>query len=352
MRRVRPVLSALIAVVVAGCVASPVTPTEEPSPPPVTALPSATPLVTDAPATSALESPAVVVTKGVPFESASLNELGMLDVYAPGPDLGWPVVVMLHGDPMTLDRGYLAQYATWVAELGFVVFVPTWGHSGGAEYDAMTFYEMGMADAAQAACATAFAAEHAEDYGGDAASLTVFGHSAGAMVGSVVVLAQPELRPGCLASAKSATPKVDFLVPWEGDWLMIYNFWDSILADDPAVMETITPWAHLPGPAGLRWVFVRSETPGESRSATDARGPDGWLALRDPDGGLTAALEENGAFDDNLIGPADSDDVLVDKLEAQDADVRVLIMPDSNHNHLSAAGWQVFLGAFREIGER
>jgi hypothetical protein len=323
------------------------TPTDEPSPPPATALPSATSAVSDVPSTAAPESPAVVVTKGVPFESSSLNAIGLLDVYAPLTDGNWPVVVMYHGQPW--DSYSLGEHARRVAELGFVVFVPSWGHSGGAEYDALTFYEMGAADAAQAACAASFAAQRAPDYGGNADKLTVFGHSAGAMVGSVVVLAQPELQPGCLASA---TPQVDVFVPWEGDWMTITPMWDSILGGDRTVMETITPWAHLPAPAGLRWVFLRSDNPGQGRSATDARGPDGWLAVRDPDGALLAALESNDAFDDDFIDPADSDAVLISRLEEQDAEVDVRIMPDSSHTRLSDAGWQVFLGAFRDIAER
>jgi hypothetical protein len=146
-------------------------------------------------------------------------------------------------------------------------------------------------------------------------------------------------------------PQVDAFVPWEGSWLLVDALVDPWLVDDPTILEVITPWAHLPAPADLEFVFLRTDNPGEGRSAAYAMGPDGWLALRDPDGTLTAALEATGAFEQDIIGPAALDTILIDKLEAQGADVKLEIMPGSSHEHLSDAGWTVFLEAFGELSD-
>jgi hypothetical protein len=226
--------------------------------------------------------------------------------------------------------------------------VPSWGHSGGAEYDALTVKEQIAADATQAACAAAFAAEHAGEYGGDASSFTVFGHSFGGNVGSIVTLAPPALADGCLATDM---PQVDAFVPWEGDWLLVSSFVDPWLVEDPTLLEVITPWAHLPAPTDLEIVFLRSDNPGVGRSAAYATGPDGWLALRDPDGTFTAALDANGAFAEDLIDPAASDTILIQTLESQGTNVTLHVMPGSSHEHLSDAGWTVFLEALGELGD-
>jgi hypothetical protein len=344
------VAALVLGLVLGGCGRSATTPSQEPS----------RSIDPGSPSPSAVESPVssasaradadadVVVTRDVAYERSSVNELGLLDVYAPRQaGAGLPVVVMFHGGTMGVYKEYLGRYATGVADLGFVVFVPSWGHSGGAEYDALAVRGQLAADAAQAACAAAFATEHAGEYGGDASSFTVFGHSFGANVGSIVVLAPPELADGCLATGR---PPVDVFVPWEGDWLLTCPFCDPWLVDDRSLMEVITPWSHLPAPPGLRFVVLRSENPGEGRGAADATGPDGWLILRDPDGVLTAALDANGACDTDIIGPAAGDTVLIDRLQAQGVDVTLEIMPDSSHEKLSEAGWEVFLDAFAEIG--
>jgi pimeloyl-ACP methyl ester carboxylesterase len=299
------------------------------------------------PGTSGSPAANVTVTKDLAYESSSINALGVLDVYAPTADGVWPVVVMFHGQPLT--KSWLTSYATRVAELGFVVFVPTWGQSGGPDYDAMTVKQQLTADGVQAACAIAFAVERAAEYGGDASSLTVFGHSAGAMIASVAVLGPPELADGCLAQA---SPQVDVLVTWDGDWLVVTKAfgWDDYLAAEPTLMESITPWAHLPPPPGLRFIMLQPETSGEGRSATDARGETGWLAARDPDGTLTSALEAINAFEDDFIAPDETDRVLGAVLRTYGADVTYEEMPGSSHLGLSSEGWEMFIDVFREVG--
>jgi acetyl esterase/lipase len=315
----------------------------------------ASPIRTAASSASALASAAanenleIRVISDVAFESASPNELGLLDVYAPTIGRDWPVVVMFHGNPLAVDKAYLAEYALQVAELGFVVFVPSWGHSGGAAYDSLTMKEQLMADGAQAACGLAFAAAHAGEYGGDASSITAFGHSAGGNIEAIAVLAHPELKPGCLARDR---PQVDGFVAWEGDWLLLDEMWDGPLRDDPAVRDVIAPWAHLPAPAGLAFVFLRGDSTGVGRDAADARGAGGWLSSRDPDGTFRTALEAAGAFDDGVISADDTDQLLADRLRAQGIDVQQHVMPQSTHTSLSSAGWRIFLDPFRALRDR
>ena len=299
------------------------------------------------PTQSASRAAEVKVIPDLAFESSSLNALGGLDIYAPAAAGPWPVVVMFHGQPLT--KSFLASYATSVAALGFVVFVPTWGQSGGHDYDAMSIKDQLLADGRQSACALAFAAERAPEYGGDAESLTVFGHSAGGNIASVVVLGQPAVGGGCLAQA---TPEVDVLESWDADFLIVTEAagWDAYLAGDPTLMESITPWAHLPPPPNMRFVMLQPENSGVGRTATDALGADGWLAARDPDGTKTAVLDEIGAFDDGFIAPDETDQVFAEALRAHGADVTLLTMPGSSHTGLSPEGLSVLLDAFREIG--
>ena len=350
MARRKPLLVALatLALVLSGCASSGRMSNDAASGDRPAGTAAGEPTTTStAPSPRASAAADVEITSDVSFESSSLNALGGLDVYTPAATGSWPVVVMFHGQPTT--KSFLASYATRVAELGFVVFVPTWGQSGGPDYDAMRVKDQLLADGIQSACALAFAGERAATYGGDAASLTVFGHSAGGNIASVVVLAQPEVGDGCLAHD---IPQVDTLVTWDGDWLIITEAagWDAHLAADPTLMESITPWAHLPAPPDMRFVMLQPETSGEGRTASDSVGAGDWLAARDPDGTMTATLEAIGAFDDGFISPDETDRVFAEVLRAAGADVILKTLPSSSHGQLSAEGWSVLLDTFRKIG--
>lgn len=282
--------------------------------------------------------------KDIVFGSDPLMAPGVLDVYwpvAPGP---WPVAVMFHGGGVT--KSYLSSHAERVAQLGYVVFVPNQGFSGGAAYDALLPHEQDAASGAQSACAVAFAAQEAPKYGGDPAWITVFGHSAGANEAAKVAFMKPEPSAGCLADARK---DADVLITWEGDWLMAGtpSFWDPIQAKDPAEFDAITPWAHIASRPELRVIMLESENPGiQGRDARDALGPDGWLTVRDASGALTAGLQAMGAFDDDDISYHEQQTLLADRLKESRNLVSFDIMPGSTHESLSPAGWEVFLDAF------
>lgn len=269
---------------------------------------------------------------------------GVLDVYWPVAAGPWPVAVMFHGGGAT--KSYLGPYAEKVAQLGYVVFVPNHGFSGGAAYDALLPHEQEEASTAQAACAIAFAAQEAPKYGGDPTWITVFGHSAGANEASMVAFKNPEPPAGCFADTRA---EADVLIAWEGDWLMAGSpsFWDPIYATDPAMFDAITPWAHIASRPELRVIVLESENNGLGRDAKDALGPDGWLTVRDPNGAFTAAFQAMGAFDDDNLALHEWQTILAGRLHESGNLVSYDIMPDSTHEYLSSAGWVVFLDAFK-----
>jgi acetyl esterase/lipase len=313
-----------------------------------------------------IATPDVRVTIGVGYESTN-PELtpDALDVYAPAKAGPWPVVVTFHGAPGSspaTDRGGLSEKARRVAELGFVVFNASWGHQPGGDVDAPT-YDGLQAVGSQAACAVEFARVHAAEYGGDPATMIVFGHSGGAHAAAMATFARPAPTAGCLGGATLGP--IDALVTWEGNWLLSVNApdWDAALAADPRVMDAVTPWTHLAALKDQKVVMLVSEDPNVSlraefpgfeveRPVGDPWAADSWLAVRDPSGDLRRQLEANGAFADGTIGFADSQRLLYSVLKAQGNPVTLDVMPDSSHAWLRGAGWDVFLAAFPKAAHR
>jgi acetyl esterase/lipase len=147
-----------------------------------------------------------------------------LDVYRPTEVGLWPIVVMIHGAGLTGE--WLHDWASAVAEQGAVVFVPTYGlyffptvEEQRAEFQRET---------GQVACAALFARAKAQTYGGDPSNLTIFGHSAGAAIGSVIAFGDPTIPQGCVAD--SGAPVPENLVLFEGDYLLMdhrfFDFWN------------------------------------------------------------------------------------------------------------------------------
>ena len=285
------------------------------------------------------------MTSDLAYESATTLPIGpaLLDVYAPATAGEWPVVVMFHGFQGSKYDQWL--YARRVAELGFVVFAPTWDSSmptvGGDT----------QAGFAQAACAVEFARMHAAEYGGDPATMIVFGHSAGAHPASLVAFAQPKPTAGCPGGATLG--EIDALVTWEGNWMLSATDpsimdWDGVLAADRGIMDAVTPWTYLANHKDLKVVMVVSEHPGAffEREVGDPWATDSWLAVRDPSGDKRHQLEKNGALADGVFDFVDSQQLLFSVLKSQGNPVSLDVMPGSRHDSLSDAGWKVFLAAF------
>lgn len=339
----------------AGCASgasstpAPATPTSVPSEAVATPSPTvaATSLRTPTP-------PTLKVKWNLTYESADpVLTPDAIDVYAPTEAGPWPVVVMFHGfggpagTPAT-DRADLSENARRMAGLGFVVFNASWGHQ--PEAADMSWYDGIQAANSQAACAVEFARAHAAEYGGDPATMIVFGHSGGASQAAMAVFARPGPTAGCLGGPTLGV--IDALVTWEGNWLLsaTYPDWNAILADDPRVMDVNTPWKYLADHRDLKVVMLVSENPGSQyeREVDDPWAADSWLAARDPSGDLRRRLELDGAFADGTIGQADMQQLLYSVLRAQRNPVTLDVMPGSSHAYLSDAGWPVFLAAFKK----
>jgi dienelactone hydrolase len=290
----------------------------------------------------------VVVTADLTYSADTLPtpgvlDPGVLDVYAPAKAGPWPVVVMFHG--YRASKNNLRSYAVRVADLGFVVFAANWDSSlpkiGGDNQAAFS----------QAACAVEFARAHAAEYGGDPATMIVFGHSGGAHAAAMVAFTRPEPSAGCVVGATLGA--IDALVAWEGNWILSatdakFMDWDGLLAADPDIMGEVTPLTYLAGNKDLRVVVLVSEHPGAffERKVGDPWAADSWLAVRDPSGDLRRQLEANGALTDGTFDFVDAQQLLYSILEAQGNPVSLDVMPDSSHDSLSEAGLRVFVAAF------
>jgi len=290
-------------------------------------------------------------TRNVAYEAANpVLVPGVLDVYAPAKAGPWPVVVMFHGapgnDPLT-DRSGLGEHARRVADLGFVVFNASWGHVRGGAVGAPTYDEL-LAVQSEAACAVEFARAHAAEYGGDPATMIVFGHSGAAHAAAMAAFTRPEPTAGCLGGATLG--EIDALVTWEGNWMLSVNEpdWDGALAGDSRIMDVVTPWTHLAEHTDQRVVMLVSEHPGAffERKVGDPWAADSWLAVRDPSGDLRRQLVANGAFADGTLDFVEAQQLLYSVLKAQGNPVSLDVMPASTHTDLSGEGWKVFLAAF------
>ena len=314
---------------------------------------------------AAVATPGPTITTGAPptrnitYESTN-PELtpDALDVYAPAKAGPWPVVVMFPAGP----RSTLSENARRVAELGFVVFNASWGHGPGMAAGLAT-YDGLRAVQSQAACAVEYAREHAAEYGGDPATMIVFGHSAGAHAAAMAAFARPAPTAGCLGGATLGP--IDALVTWEGNWLLAINRpdWNGALAADPGIMDAATPWTHLAEHKDQKVVMLVSEDPNASlkiefpgviveREVGDPWAADSWLAARDPSGDLRRQLQADGALADGTIGQADMQQLLYSILKAQGNPVTLDVLPDSSHAWLRGAGWDVYLAAFEKAAAK
>jgi len=326
-----------------------------PSPAPAATNPDASPSAADAmpsptTAATAVPTPSVLVTSDVAYESSNPTLVpGELDVYAPNKAGPWPVVVMLHGGGN--HKGDLSEHARRVADLGFVVFVPTWG-AGGVGSSGLPSYDQLMAARSQSACAAAFARAHAAEYGGDPDTLILFGHSAGANMGASVAFAHPEPTGGCLGGTTLGT--IHALITWEGDWMALDPRvpWDDAIAADPRLMDGYTSLSHVAEDKDLKVVMLVSQDPGVERKVADQATIDAFLTPRDPSGELRRRLEASGAFADGIFDVVELQQLLFSILEAQGNPVSLDVMPDSSHESIAGSGWEVFLAAFPKAAEQ
>jgi acetyl esterase/lipase len=333
------VLAMPAALVLAGCSAA-ASLTSTPSPAPVTPATSAGP---------SASPPGEVVTADVAYETSNpVMKTGMLDVFAPAKAGSWPVAVMFHGSPYTNSKSGWSTQARMLANLGFVVFVPDWGHASGTPISGAPTYDQLQAILTETSCAVAFAQTHAADYGGDAATTIIFGHSGGASIAAMVAFARPAPTTGCLGGP--TLKPIHALVTWDGDWMAIDPVWDAAITADPRLLDGYTPMTFLAAHSDLRVAMLASEDPlPYRRDLSDTATATTFFSLRDPSGSLRAQLDASGALSDGYFDLRELQELFFSVLKAQGNPVSLQILPGSTHDRISPAGLQVLLAAFPAV---
>ncbi|UCD40869.1 MAG: alpha/beta hydrolase [Chloroflexota bacterium] len=178
----------------------------------------------------------IEVIRDIPYTSQ-----GKLDVYQPDGPGPWPVVVALHGGGQSKEL--FNVFSKRIAELGAVVFTPTW-HSSEPQGDPLT-KDIITAGNQDAACALRFARQRAKDFDGDPSRLVVVGYSGGGTAGAVIALAGDEFEGDCLVSGHSSIP--DAFIGIDG----AYDLVNCCVPDDlykkgsPEDWALIVPFTYL-----------------------------------------------------------------------------------------------------------
>lgn len=289
----------------------------------------------------------IAVTRDVPYhEDIPDMHPPLVDVYAPTAPGPWPVVVGLHGgDGHVQTKLTTEAMARAVAAEGVVVFAPSIGGSDPDPlYDAP---EKMQAVLSEVPCVEAFAAEHAEEYGGDPDDVNVYGFSGGARAAGAVLWAGATPGPGCLATGP--VPQLGTAVLFEGDWMLAPS-WDDALDTGGVRFDEATVWDHLDEDLDTEVVIVIGTEPqgpihripvGDVFSDADCGGSDdGWvpaggtcryLELRDPDGTLRRVMVDEGWLDDGMWDISETSRLLVDRLEAAGQEPVVVEVDGLNH---------------------
>lgn len=204
--------------------------------------------------TAAVEGPvAVEVTEDLDVTSSRT-----MDVYEPTEGGSWPVVVMWHGQPPSLNaeksqRDRMAPLAAVVAEQGAVVFNVSYGATTPAEI----VNDVG--------CSLQLAAESAADFGGDPERMVVAGNSFGGASALVWGLDSPvrdEPFTDCVADADSVQVLPDAVVAVASGTNprnLPAEAWQQ--ADD-AVLDALTPILLVGGNPDLQAFFATQEALG------------------------------------------------------------------------------------------
>jgi dienelactone hydrolase len=254
----------------------------------------------------------------------------VLDVWALPQGEGRPVVVMFHGGLNgSANKRSLAALARRVALQGAVVFVPNVWITVGEDAAEAVAAAHAWRDAA--ACGVAYAVEHAPEYGGDPATLVIFGHSSGGTLAETVAVRGKHDGSGCAVTP--TTFDVDGLVAWDSDPLLAGdNRPDEDWPDDlPKVMAENTVWPWLAAGKRFNVDLVNGEQAAQdlTRSVPDETGD--WLARRDPTGAFRQELQRLGALDDSVVGIDELSDLLEARMTALSYDVRRVTLPNAGH---------------------
>jgi hypothetical protein len=237
-----------------------------------------------------------------------------------------------------------------VAQRGAVVFVPDWGiviNKFGMFGATLTPKELRAAlpvEMGDVAAIIRFARANGPTYGGDPENLTLFGHSGGANQALMEPFSGAAASEGALAGAGSSIP--ERAVVFDADYLLAgTSMWDEVLAGEPGVMQLLTPWPSLGRRVEFPITIIGSGDPGLSRKLGDPWATDSWFVVRDPSGDIRRGLEKLGAFEGDRITNESIEQLLVERLEADDDTVTYVRLTDSSHEYLSPEGMESLLDA-------
>lgn len=297
-----------------------------------------------APTQATSSTPAVTVTSDLPYEAGNpwRDAPEVLDVYAPTAPGSYPVVVMFHGSPPSNSKTSLTTQARSVAALGFVVFVPSWGHLGATwpDYPRLSY------SGGQVACAVAFARLHAPEFGGDVRQIVIFGHSGGGSAAVGIAFARPAPNEGCPGGDDLGA--IDALVAWDPDWLSMDPGWDAIISADPRIYEAGTVWQSIDRHTDLPVALVTDEIVGPYvRDLSTPGATDAFFAPRDHDGKLRALIDELGFLEDSRFDLVEMERFAAEFLRRQGNPVTLDVMPGTTHDAMSPDGMRVLLEVFR-----
>lgn len=241
------------------------------------------------------------ITRGVPF-----TDTLTLDVFSPGAEGQWPVVVFFHGGSWYGGaKENVEPFAIALAERGFVVFNATYrtGQLGGG-------YPQSYEDIG---CAIGLANTAASTYGGDPGRVFVAGHSAGAHLASTVLFGSQNFSEGdCaevgaihadgfigLAGPYDVTDFAPLLGPWFG----------GAITEIPEIFAAGSPSGYLE--TALMPVLLLHGTLDElvptvqTTGFADALGASGWTVE------LTLV---DGATHGGVIDPLTSADLTIEAI--------------------------------------
>ena len=215
-------------------------PADSPLPftPTFTAIPRTQKAVLPTPTSTTLppSQPIIEVIKDIPYTSQL-----KLDVYKPSEPGPWPVVVALHGGGQNKDL--FNVFSKRIAELGAVVFTPSW--RGSEPQGEQITRELIIGGWEDAACSIRFARANASEYGGDPGRIVIVGYSGGGTSGAVMALAGDDFDGDCLVSGFSSFP--DTFVGVDGAYDIVKCcIPESLYAKaSPEDWELIVPYTYI-----------------------------------------------------------------------------------------------------------
>lgn len=310
--------------------------------PPATAVTTTSIAATTTSSETASRTETLVAAGGLEYVSGDERFRGsheLVDVLVP-PDLGgpWPVVLVLHGDPLFAGRQWSMPMAWELARQGRVVFVPDWGHTALEWRSQASLREQWDYLVAELRCAVAFTKAIAPEYGGDPDHITVAGYSAGGNAALMAAMSDLEPLDTCVTPGPAVDPQA--AVSIEGDLLIGAPAWDQEFADDPETFYSLAPWRLLEPDDRLPvHILAAADTVGAERSLVGADPYTTFLATRHTDIDLIAELDEMDFLDDGIFSNLEAQEWAYRAFLDAGYETTWTVLPDSRHANIGDRNW-------------